>query len=845
MGRTERDRFMLTRGDLLSDYADRTRKQRGVVAACVMRHASTQYLDVLASQCAGVGIAWADLRDSLVRQMSGVNEWASPRDALAQAEIGRVLLLDSADKLDEELAVFMLEDAVARLPRGGGSKRFRLLLVHYYILHGQRAAAQRSMRRWKDIRTLEFGYLTGELYHPVRTGDPVEHELWLDHFNATLRAYDRAPVSLIDGNSALFDRLTADREEHSTTQDEATAPGDVVPLVSVVVAAYRPGRDELLTSIRSLVDQSVQSLEVIVVDDGSGSRWSGLFEDVHSLDPCVRVLQTPSNRGAYAARNLGFRSARGKYVTGQDHDDWSHPERLQAQIEYMEANPDESGCRVRGIACDSDLSRLRLGYPSIVRNASSLLMRTSDFLATGGFVEMRKAADTEFAERLGMLTGSPVIDLPDPLTIVRIAGNSLSRGEFRVGWSHPARRQVKSAYRHWHSSSRNVELPMSPDEEPAFSVPRRYRSRLGTDDGSFDVIVVDDLRGFSGSAVHKVAEIKELIDVGLSVAVLHMESPQWMTTTVHPLDADVQSLINAGTVSEVLYDDEVSASLLLIRDPTILQFMPDAESSVSADRVLVVADAPPADHEGRHIRYSVNDCNMNSVSKFNVHPIWVSRGPFVRDFLYKAVERHRIHPHDLLPSIDASEWVNAHSRRRRSVIPVVGSTVPRSGRIWPESRSALIATYPLDGSLDVRFRGKITEAMQLLDLPSAPPAWIVYPSEALPGADFLSSLDFYVHTGDPREPIDSLSEMLEAMASGVVVIAPPLYKRIFGDAVLYARAGEVSTVVFTYHQDSALYEAQRRKASAAVATRFSVRRFGQHMRAFVLDSLPEARGTHE
>ncbi|WP_167444009.1 glycosyltransferase family 2 protein [Brevibacterium iodinum] len=717
--------------------------------------------------------------------------------------------------------------------------------MHYYILHGHRAAAQRSMRRWKDIRTLEFGYLTGELYHPVRTEDPAEHELWLDHFNASLRAYDRAPVSLIDGDSALFDRLAADRDELSTTHDEAATSGGEMPLVSVVVAAYRPGRDEFLTSIRSIVEQSFLSLEVIVVDDGSGSGWSNLFEDAQSFDPRVSILRTSSNRGAYAARNLGFRSARGKYVTGQDHDDWSHPERMQAQFEYMEANPDVSGCRVRGIACNSDLSRLRLGYPSIVRNASSLMMRTSDFLAAGGFVEIRKAADTEFAERLGILTGSPVVDLPDPLTIVRIADNSLSRDEFKVGWNHPARRQVKSAYRYWHSSSRHLELRMSPEQELPFSVPRRYRSQLRTEEGSFDVIVVDDWRGFSGSVAHRLAEIRELVDIGLSVAVLHLESPQWMTTTIHPLDADIQSLINAGTVSEVLYDDEVSASVLLISDPRILQFMPDAESLVSADRILVVADSPPADREGRHIQYSVNDCNTNAVTKFNVHPVWVSRGPFVRDFLEKAVEGNRIHPHDLLPSIDESEWVDARSRRRRSPIPVVGSTASRSGRIWPASRPALTATYPLDGSLDVRFRGEITGAMQLLGLPSTPPAWIVYPPEALSEADFLSSLDFYVHTGDPSVSIDGVNEMLEAMASGVVVIAPPSYKRIFGDAVLYAGGGEVSTVVFTYHKDIELYEAQQRKASAAVATRFSVRQFGRHMRALVLDGLPEARGTHE
>lgn len=107
------------------------------------------------------------------------------------------------------------------------------------------------------------------------------------------------------------------------------------PLVSVVVPAYNAERT-LVATLESVLAQTLQDLEVIVVDDGSTDRTGALGAEI--LDPRVQVITKP-NSGASAARNAGVAAAKGTYVAFLDADDLWLPEKLQKQIAFLEANP--------------------------------------------------------------------------------------------------------------------------------------------------------------------------------------------------------------------------------------------------------------------------------------------------------------------------------------------------------------------------------------------------------------------------------------------------------------------------------------------------------------------------
>lgn len=105
-----------------------------------------------------------------------------------------------------------------------------------------------------------------------------------------------------------------------------------MPLVSVIIPTYNRVHT-LPASIDSVLCQTYDNLEVIVVDDGS-TDGTEIF--VRGLaDSRVRYIKNSGNHGPAAARNLGVRLAEGEYVAFQDSDDEWRPDKLEKQMPFL------------------------------------------------------------------------------------------------------------------------------------------------------------------------------------------------------------------------------------------------------------------------------------------------------------------------------------------------------------------------------------------------------------------------------------------------------------------------------------------------------------------------------
>jgi glycosyltransferase involved in cell wall biosynthesis len=109
---------------------------------------------------------------------------------------------------------------------------------------------------------------------------------------------------------------------------------EAMPLVSVVLPVYnRAGC--IQQSIKSVLRQTYQNLEIIVVDDGSTDQT---IEKIKALsDLRIRVISLPNNKGANAARNVGINAAKGHWIAFQDSDDEWEPHKLQKQVSACHA----------------------------------------------------------------------------------------------------------------------------------------------------------------------------------------------------------------------------------------------------------------------------------------------------------------------------------------------------------------------------------------------------------------------------------------------------------------------------------------------------------------------------
>jgi glycosyltransferase involved in cell wall biosynthesis len=120
------------------------------------------------------------------------------------------------------------------------------------------------------------------------------------------------------------------------SRDPGYLEGDGVPgMVSVVVPTHN--RAGIVgAAIESVLAQTHQNVEVIVVDDGSTDDTRSVVE---RYGPRVRYLYQP-NGGVSSARNFGFANARGEFIALLDSDDEFLPWKLEAQVRLLQAHPD-------------------------------------------------------------------------------------------------------------------------------------------------------------------------------------------------------------------------------------------------------------------------------------------------------------------------------------------------------------------------------------------------------------------------------------------------------------------------------------------------------------------------
>jgi glycosyltransferase involved in cell wall biosynthesis len=110
------------------------------------------------------------------------------------------------------------------------------------------------------------------------------------------------------------------------------------PLVSIIIPTYN--RTNLLKrAIQSVLNQTYQYFEIIVVDDGSQEDVQQVLE--YFRDDRIKYTRHEENRGLSAARNTGIRLSKGEYVSFLDSDDELLPDKLERQVKRSQELPNE------------------------------------------------------------------------------------------------------------------------------------------------------------------------------------------------------------------------------------------------------------------------------------------------------------------------------------------------------------------------------------------------------------------------------------------------------------------------------------------------------------------------
>lgn len=110
------------------------------------------------------------------------------------------------------------------------------------------------------------------------------------------------------------------------------------PKHSIIVPAYNTG-EAIRRCIDSIVAQSLDDWELIIVDDGSKDATPAIIDEYARRDGRICAVHIP-NGGVSNARNIGIEQAKGEYVMFVDSDDWIEPDYLQQVERYMDNDAD-------------------------------------------------------------------------------------------------------------------------------------------------------------------------------------------------------------------------------------------------------------------------------------------------------------------------------------------------------------------------------------------------------------------------------------------------------------------------------------------------------------------------
>ena len=636
-----------------------------------------------------------------------------------------------------------------------------------------------------------------DLANPALGG--CDEEAWLSMFNEPFLAHGLEPVCLMDGNGARFDRICV----------HAPAVHSMAAKVTVVVTAWQPD-EGLLTAVRSLLAQTWTNLEIIIVDDASPIEFRPLFDACLELDPRIKVIRHATNQGTYAARNTAMEVATGEFLTFQDSDDFSHPRRIELQLQPLLDDGSLMATKSDSIRVSRDLVMAVPGSGHIQGNASSLLFRLQPVKQRIGYFDrVRKAADTEYAKRIAVAFGVPVLEVAKdvPLALIRLDEGSLSRSEFKPGWRHPARTSYREAYEFWHEmiadGRESPWLPATPAPR-RFPVPQRFalEPELRAT-RNYDVVFVGDWRRDSGPQKSMLEEIQALRARGFRVAIAHLEAFRFMTKVRRPLSPQIRGLIHEGAVDELVAGDDARVNLVILRYPPILQFTPAEPMGWKVGKLMIVANQAPSELDGSDLRYYVSDCARNARHLFGLDAIWAPQGPQVRRAIEMLMPAKLLAVMDVTGILQLEQWAVAD--RQLGEVPVIGRYSRDNLLKFPASAAELLKVYPDDPGYRVRIMGGTQSCPEILGDCPVPATWELIPYGAVPVKEFLASIDFFVYYDNDRIVEAFGRSILEAMASGCVVILPPKFQEVFGDGALYAAPDEVAALVKQIHSNPQRY----------------------------------------
>ncbi|MFN6038935.1 MAG: glycosyltransferase family 2 protein [Bacteroidota bacterium] len=207
---------------------------------------------------------------------------------------------------------------------------------------------------------------------------------------------------------------------------------DKIPSVSVLMPVYN-GEKFIKDAITSVLNQTFQDFEFIIINDGSTDRSEEIILSFN--DPRIRYFKNNVNLKLISTLNKGLDLCRGKYIARMDCDDFAYPHRLETQFVFMESNTDHGLCG-SDIDIDGDYkSWVAIGDMEFIKfcflflnplSHPTAFLRTSTIKENKLYYPKEYIHAEEYIYWLNIMNYSKVANLPEKLLRYRFHSDQIS-----------------------------------------------------------------------------------------------------------------------------------------------------------------------------------------------------------------------------------------------------------------------------------------------------------------------------------------------------------------------------------------------------------------------------------
>ncbi len=451
------------------------------------------------------------------------------------------------------------------------------------------------------------------------------------------------------------------------------------------------------------------------------------------------------------------------------------------------------------------------------RSYPSLMMRRTDLALLGQWDGVSANADDELVQRIRAAWGEAALEdvhagvplsffLRHDASLTEQAGTHLKSLTFGI------RQEYGQQAAFWRRNQDPARLaagaaPARTGLKTPFPIPAGLAPKTWPRDPRYDLVIVSDLGLLGGTRRCNEGYIAAASALGMRVGLFHWPRYDLALTSIAD---DYRQLSYQPNVDILVREDVIEADTVLIHHPPILKYPIDAVPQITSRQAAILVNQLPMQRRSRAPHYYDPAEAAALVERLFGHvPLWLPISPLTRRLMTETGGFGRIAGTDWLPPLGRA----LPAEPPRGVPPPAGRALVlgRHSRDhatkWPEDAGDLRAAYCADAAdIEVRLMGGVRTPQKMLG--TLPANWTTVAFDAVPVGDFLAGLDAFVHYPSDDYIEEFGRNVMEAMAAGLPVLLPEVFRETFGDAALYCPPAEVAPTLRRLRADPDAWGAQ-------------------------------------